>query len=109
MLVSRKNYAQAAKVISETRRILHTVLQNVSQGLPPPGNGSGMRNRKEVLTLAAVRALQAVLADLQVLAEALDDNVEIFAHDQRNFGAQQVWVSPFPFSLPYQIEDIDWI
>lgn len=93
VLVSRKNYAQAAKVISETRRILHTVLQNVSQGLPPPSNGSVMRNRKEVLTLAAVRALQAVLADLQVLAEALDDNVEIFAHDQRNFGAQQVWVS----------------
>ena len=49
-----------------------------------------MRNRKEILTLAAVRALQAVLADMQVLAEPLEDNVDTFAHDQRNFGAQQV-------------------
>lgn len=98
VLVSRKNYPQAAKVIGETRRILHTVLQNVSQGLPPPqqGGGSSMRNRKEMLTLAAVRALQAVLTDLQVLAEALDDNVEAFAHDQRNFGAQQVCVALSP-------------
>jgi hypothetical protein len=33
--------------------------------------------------------MQAILQDLQVLSEALDDNVELFAHDQRNFGAQQ--------------------
>ncbi|KAI5123521.1 hypothetical protein M0805_006681 [Coniferiporia weirii] len=93
VLVSRKNYTQAAKVIGETRRILHTVLQSVSQSLPPPGQSVGaLRNRKELLTLSAVRALQAVLADLQVLAEALDDNVDTFAHDQRNFGAQQAMI-----------------
>lgn len=91
VLVSRKNYPQAAKILSETRRILHTVLQSISQSLPPPGQGnSSMRNRKEILTLTAVRALQAVLTDLQVLAEALEENVDVFAHDQRNFGAQQV-------------------
>ena len=91
VLVSRKNYPQAAKIMSETRRILHTVLQNITQSLPAPNaNGSSMRNRKEILTMAAVRALQAVLQDLQVLSEALEDNVELFAHDQRNFGAQQV-------------------
>lgn len=91
VLVSRKNYPQAAKIMGETRRILHTVLQSITQSLPAPNaNGNSMRNRKEILTIAAVRALQAVLQDLQVLAEALEDNVELFAHDQRNFGAQQV-------------------
>ncbi|KAH8116465.1 Pleckstrin homology domain-containing protein [Phellopilus nigrolimitatus] len=93
VLVSRKNYPQAAKILGETRRILHTVLQSISQTLPPPGqNGNSMRNRKEILTMSAVRALQAVLTDLQVLAEALEDNVDVFAHDQRNFGAQQAMI-----------------
>ena len=100
VLVSRKNYAQAQKIMSETKRILHMVLQTISRTLPPPGSGSGStggrgdggtsRNRKEILTFAAVRAMQAILQDLQVLVEALEENVELFAHDQRNFGAQQV-------------------
>lgn len=91
VLVSRKNYAQAQKLLSETRRILHTVLQNVT----PPNRGDGMggmvtRNRKDLLAMSAVRAIQAILQDMQVLLEALEDNVEMFALDQRNFGAQQV-------------------
>ena len=91
VLVSRKNYLQAQKIMSETKRILHTVLQSISKTLPPPNTeGTTLRNRKDILTLAAVRAMQAMLQDLQVLSEALDDNVEMFAHDQRNFGAQQV-------------------
>ena len=109
VLVSRKNYPQAAKIMSETRRILHTVLQSITQSLPPPNSsGSSMRNRKEILTLAAVRALQAVLADMQVLAEALEDNVDTFAHDQRNFGAQQVRPSLF-YSLQCCDNDICFI
>lgn len=93
VLVSRKNFAQAQKLLGETRRILHTVLQNITQTLPTPvpGRESGtMRNRKEMLTLSAVRAIQSVLQDMQILSEALDENVDLFAHDQRNFGAQQV-------------------
>jgi len=90
VLVSRRNFPQAQKIIGETKRILHTVLQTISRSLPPHTNGSGSRNRKELLTLAAVRAMQAILQDLQLLSEALEDNVELFAHDQRNFGAQQV-------------------
>ena len=79
--------------MGETKRILHTVLQSISRALPPAnGNGGngGARNRKELLTIAAVRAMQSILQDLQLLSEALEDNVELFAHDQRNFGAQQV-------------------
>jgi hypothetical protein len=93
VLVSRKNYPQAQKIMNETKRILHTVLQSISKTLPPPNTeGTTMRNRKDILTLAAVRAMQAILQDLQVLAEALEENVELFAHDQRNFGAQQAMI-----------------
>jgi len=101
VLVSRKNYQQAQRIITETTRILNTVLRDISQSLPPPsssrlgGGGGGMggaRNRKEVLTFEAVRALQAMLQDLQILTDALEENVDIFAHDQRNFGAQQAMI-----------------
>ncbi|TRM65487.1 Pleckstrin homology domain-containing protein [Schizophyllum amplum] len=93
VLVSRRNFPQAQKILGETKRILHTVLQTISRALPPPNaNGSTVRNRKEILTLAAVRAMQAILQDLQILTEALEDNVELFAHDQRNFGAQQAMI-----------------
>ncbi|KDQ51049.1 hypothetical protein JAAARDRAFT_164092 [Jaapia argillacea MUCL 33604] len=93
VLVSRKNFPQAQKIMSETKRILHTVLQSVTQTLPPPNSQGGtVRNRKEILTLATVRALQAILQDLQVLYEALEENVDLFAHDQRNFGAQQAMI-----------------
>jgi hypothetical protein len=89
VLVSRRNFPQAQKIMGETKRILHTVLQSISRSLSPPTNG-GVRNRKELMTLATVRAMQSILQDLQILSEALEDNVELFAHDQRNFGAQQV-------------------
>ncbi|KAI0796076.1 Pleckstrin homology domain-containing protein [Abortiporus biennis] len=93
VLVSRKNYGQAQKLLSETRRILHTVLQNITQSLPPPGSDHRMtRHRKDLLALSAVRAIQSVLQDMQILSEALDENVELFALDQRNFGAQQAMV-----------------
>ncbi|KAJ3994825.1 Pleckstrin homology domain-containing protein [Lentinula boryana] len=91
VLVSRRNFPQAQKIISETKRILHTVLQTISRSLPPPNSGT-QRNRKEILTLGAVRAMQAIMQDLQILSEALDDNVDLFAHDQRNFGAQQAMI-----------------
>ncbi|KAG5221131.1 Pleckstriny domain-containing protein [Salix suchowensis] len=74
VLVSRKNYSQAQKIMGETRRILYTVLQTISRSLPPPNsNGNGTtRNRKEILTLSSVRAMQAILQDLQILTEALE-------------------------------------
>ncbi|KAI6041273.1 Pleckstrin homology domain-containing protein [Pisolithus marmoratus] len=93
VLVSRKNFPQAQKIINETKRILHTVLQTISKALPlPNSDGTTLRNRKELLTLSAVRAMQAILQDLQILSEALEENVELFALDQRNFGAQQAMI-----------------
>jgi hypothetical protein len=87
VLISRKNFPQAQKIMAETKRILLTVLGGISAGLAPHA-----RNRRELLTLSAVRVLQAVLADMQLLADALEENVELFAHDQRNFGAQQAMI-----------------
>jgi hypothetical protein len=55
-----------------------------------------VRNRKEQLTLASIRVMQAILQDMQLLSDALEENVELFAHDQRNFGAQQVNYSGIP-------------
>ncbi|KAI0630706.1 Pleckstrin homology domain-containing protein [Trametes polyzona] len=94
VLVSRRNIPQAQKLMSETRRILHTVLQNITQSLPPPNRDGSTttRNRKEILTLSAVRAIQAIMQDMQVLAEALEEHADTFALDQRNFGAQQAKV-----------------
>ena len=95
VLVSRKNHQQAQKILVETRRILHTVVQNIGSTLGGNINASSAvgRNRKEILQLTAMRALQAMMADMQLLSEALEDNPEVFAHDQRNFGAQQVRIS----------------
>ena len=92
VLVSRRNLPQAQKLMSETRRILHTVLQNISQTLPPPQRDGSIaaRNRKEILTLSTVRAIQSIMQDMQILSEALDEQADTFALDQRNFGAQQV-------------------
>ncbi|KAF7308751.1 hypothetical protein MKEN_01074200 [Mycena kentingensis (nom. inval.)] len=97
VLVSRRNFPQAQKILGETKRILHTVLQTISRSLPPPnpnynGTSGTTRNRRELLTLATVRTMQAMLQDLALLTEALDENVELFAHDQRNFGAQQAMI-----------------
>ncbi|KAF9648856.1 hypothetical protein BDM02DRAFT_3095631 [Thelephora ganbajun] len=96
VLVSRKNHQQAQKILVETRRILHTVVQNIGSALPGGGsvNAPAMvgRNRKEILQLTAMKALQAMMADMQLLSESLEDNPEVFAHDQRNFGAQQAMV-----------------
>ncbi|KAK2462704.1 hypothetical protein APHAL10511_005222 [Amanita phalloides] len=93
VLVTKGNYQQGRVIFAETKRILHTVLQTISQSLPPPNaNGGTVRNRKEVTILAAVRAMQSISQDLQLLAEALEDNVEMFSHDHRKFGAQQAMI-----------------
>jgi len=87
--VLSRDISQAQKILKETKGILHAVLQSIPQPVPHT-SGSSFGNHKELLSLAAVNAMQAILEDLQLLSDALEDNVELFAHDQRNFGAQQV-------------------
>ena len=66
VLMLRKNYPQAQKIMNETKRILHTVLHTITQMLqpPPPSQGSTLRNRKELLMLAAVCVMQVILQDM---------------------------------------------
>jgi hypothetical protein len=90
VLISKKQFPQAQKIMLDTRRVLNTTLQNITQGLPPTAVGGGGRNRREQLILQSVRTLQAIMNDIQVLSEALEENPDGFAFDQRNLGAQQV-------------------
>lgn len=93
VLISKKQYPQAQKIMFDTRRVLTTTLQNITQGLPPPSaQGNTVRNRREQLILQTVRTLQSIMQDIQILLEALDENAEGFAFDQRNYGAQQVCI-----------------
>jgi len=92
VLISRKNFSQAQKILEETKRILQTVLQNVSHSLSPVASQGAVRSRKELLSLSAVRTLQSVLQDLQSLVDALEENMDLFQHDYRNFGAQQAMI-----------------
>ena len=61
----------------------------------PPSDPVIVRRRMELAsdmstpTLSAVRTLQAVLQDIRALMDALDENVEMFAH---NFGGQQTMI-----------------
>jgi len=93
VLVSKKQIAQAQKIMFDTRRVLSTTLQNITNGLSPPGmQVNTVRNRREQLILQTVRTLQSIMQDIQMLSEALEENVEGFAFDQRNFGAQQAMI-----------------
>ncbi|KAI1793421.1 hypothetical protein LXA43DRAFT_1092596 [Ganoderma leucocontextum] len=42
--------------------------------------------------MSAVRAIQSIMQDMQILAEALGEKADMFALDQRNFCAQQAKV-----------------
>ncbi|KAF8329534.1 Pleckstrin homology domain-containing protein [Cantharellus anzutake] len=88
VLISRKNIPQAQKILEETKRILHTVLQNVSQYLTPVATQGSVRSRKELLNLAAVRTLQSILQDLQVLIDALEDNQAMILRDQKSWSGR---------------------
>lgn len=59
--------------MGETCRILATVLQTISAGLlwATAHRATGAR---EALSLAAVHVLQIILADMQVLVDALEEN-----------------------------------
>ncbi|OBZ66918.1 hypothetical protein A0H81_13173 [Grifola frondosa] len=72
--------------------IAHRPTKHLAVAAPPNREGGTTRNRKELLTLSAVRAIQSVMQDMQILSEALDEHIDTFAHDQRNFGAQQAMV-----------------
>ncbi|KAG8792913.1 hypothetical protein FRC12_004499 [Ceratobasidium sp. 428] len=84
VFVGRRDYAHAVQLLVGTRTALTNILNT---SLPPP---TSRQTRKELLTLAAVRTIQSVMGDVQVLIDALEENPDGFNRDWRPFGAQQV-------------------
>lgn len=87
LLVSRRNFTQANKLLSETRRIVRTISDGMKGNLPSNGEA---RTRKEVASVQAIEQLENIVQDMDTLCEALDENPELFGKDQRNFASQQV-------------------
>lgn len=86
LLLSRKNYSQAHKLLSETRRIIQTIADGMRAILP----SVPARSKKEIASVQAIEQLENVAADLDTLCEALEESPELFMRDQRNFMSQQV-------------------
>ncbi|KAG9088359.1 hypothetical protein FRC06_002076 [Ceratobasidium sp. 370] len=86
VFVGRRDYAHAVQLLVGTRTALTNILNT---SLPPP---TSRQTRKELLTLAAVRTIQSVMGDVQVLIDALEENPDGFNRDWRPFGAQQAMV-----------------
>jgi hypothetical protein len=84
VFVGMRGDAHAVQLLVGTRTALTNILNT---SLPPP---TSRTTRKELLTLAAVRTIQSVMGDVQVLVDALEENPDAFNRDWRPFGAQQV-------------------
>lgn len=111
LLVSRKNHAQALKILTETRRIVDTVVQSIPSPSQQGANASapssrrsslsstsrllgsgGPRRQREALNFRTIESLAAIIEDLDVLTDGLEQSKSAFDRDQRNFGAQQAMV-----------------
>lgn len=98
LLISRKNYGQALRVITETRRIIDTVVQALNG---PDQNKrrslvvhrSSQRKLREAANQRTICSLMAMMSDLDILSEGLDhQHRSSFDRDGRNFGAQQAMI-----------------
>ncbi|KAI9636770.1 pleckstrin domain-containing protein [Dioszegia hungarica] len=86
LLVSRRNFSQANKLLGETRKIVRTISEGIQGNIPAGGKA---RTKKEVASVQAVAQLDNIVGDMDALCEALDENPELFGKDQRNFASQQ--------------------
>ncbi|PWZ00395.1 hypothetical protein BCV70DRAFT_205881 [Testicularia cyperi] len=99
LLISRKNHTQALKVMTETRRIIDTVVQALNG---PGGHNkrrsvithrSNQRKQREAASRRTTLSLMAMLSDLDVLCDGLEQQHRpTFERDGRNFGAQQAMI-----------------
>ncbi len=92
LLVARKNWAQAQRLMQETTRILTTVIHQLSAGISGQAGMSANRARKDLLTRVTIESLQAALGDVDALQEGMEEHREMFERDHRNYGAQQAMV-----------------
>lgn len=97
VLVSKGRFDESQRLMGETRRALSSVIESVvhqlntspvTSGYAPAG---GKRERRDALNRETLITLEAILKDIDIVLEGLDEDSRVFfERDQRNFGAQQV-------------------
>ncbi|KAJ9474491.1 RING-type domain-containing protein [Pseudozyma hubeiensis] len=98
LLISRKNYGQALRVITETRRIIDTVVQalngpNQNKRRSLVVHRSTQKKVREAANQRTISSLMAMMSDLDILSEGLEhQHRSSFDRDGRNFGAQQAMI-----------------
>lgn len=89
LLVSRQKWTQAQRVLQETTKILSAVIRNTVD-LIAKGTGTRAAVKREMQALVLLDSLRAIIEDIDVLIEGMEEEREAFERDHRNFGAQQV-------------------
>lgn len=94
LLVSRNNWSQARRIISETSKILAFNLSNAMNSIPNTlQRATPSAIRKETEARVTTHLYSAILEDLDVLGEGCDEEVkEVFERDQRTYSAQQALI-----------------
>jgi hypothetical protein len=87
LIASRKNFSHAARILSETKKIVETMADGMRGNLHPSGHA---RSKREVQTMMAVEGLTNTLGDVDMLLDGLEEHKELFERDHRNYAAQQV-------------------
>ena len=92
LLVSRNNWPQARRIISETSKILAFNLSNAMNSIPNSlQRATPSAVRKETEARLTTHLYSAILEDLDVLSEGCEEEVkEVFEREQRTYSAQQV-------------------
>ncbi|GHJ88476.1 hypothetical protein NliqN6_4878 [Naganishia liquefaciens] len=91
LLVSRKNWIQADRVLQETSNILETIMTNTIDVVSrQAGTRVGLRREAQANTL--IDCLKGILSDIDLLLEGMEESKEAFDRDHRNFGAQQALI-----------------
>ncbi|EIW66102.1 hypothetical protein TREMEDRAFT_35617 [Tremella mesenterica DSM 1558] len=94
LIASRKNFSHASRILKETRRIVETVQEGLREGIGgyASGNSTKSHSKKEIQIILATKGLDAIISDLDMLLDGLEEHKEMFERDHRNYAAQQAVV-----------------
>ncbi|KAJ9109840.1 hypothetical protein QFC19_001819 [Naganishia cerealis] len=91
LLVSRQKWTQAQRVLQETTKILSAVISNTVD-LVSKGTGTRAAIKREAQAHVLLDSLRAIIEDIDVLIEGMEEEQQTFERDHRNFGAQQALI-----------------
>ncbi|KAL7414666.1 hypothetical protein BDY24DRAFT_414377 [Mrakia frigida] len=97
-LFSKGSQSSAQRILGETRMIIQGVANGLIDSLgassnPYSNSASAKKEKRDAATRETLTTLDAILADVDVLIDGLDeDSRATFERDQRNFGSQQAMV-----------------